>query len=176
MTKKWTRSAMRFASARFVRRGGMLDVSFENGDHFVLAADSALTLPRMSPRSGTNGSVSSARPDWTKLRIGETGDVLELFARGGVIEIPWDRIRSIADAEYRSFLRDQAVQRARRIGRRIRELRLQAGLTRIALATRVGVARTVIAQLETGAFDPPTDLLQSIAPALGRPLRDFAKA
>ncbi len=55
MTKTLDRAAMRFASARYVDRQGMLDVTFANSDHFLVAVESVLPwlsdarLPR--PRS-----------------------------------------------------------------------------------------------------------------------------
>ena len=92
-----------------------------------------------------------------------------------MVEIPWDRIRSIADPEFRPHLADQAVERARRIGGRIRAMRLEAGLTPAALAEKVGVPREVVANLEAGKIEPQTDLIEHIAIALGRRLRDFAE-
>jgi DNA-binding XRE family transcriptional regulator len=108
------------------------------------------------------------------MRIGETGDVLEVPAADTVVEIPWDRIRCLADPEFRAHLADQAVARALRIGGRIRTMRLEAGLTRAALAEKVGVPREVVANMEGGKIEPRTDLIQDIATALGRRLRDFA--
>src|SRR5256885_1557952 len=131
MKNNWERAAMRFASASYVDRQDMLDVTFENGDHFLVAAESILpagcSVPLRSP--GSRAPRPAAPPDWANMRIGETGDVLEVPARSTVIEIPWDRIRSIADPEFRAHLADRAVERARRIGARIRALRLEAGLT-----------------------------------------------
>jgi DNA-binding XRE family transcriptional regulator len=109
------------------------------------------------------------------MRIGATGDVLEVPAPGTVIEIPWDRIRSIVDPEFRAHLADRAVERARRIGGRIRAWRLEANLTRAAFATRIGLSRETVANLEAGKVEPRTDLIEHIAHALGKGLRDFAE-
>jgi hypothetical protein len=72
MKKKWDRAAMRFASARYVVRQSMLDVTFENGDHFLVAAEvvapleSCTTLKHPGFREGSrNGTL--AAPDWTKI-------------------------------------------------------------------------------------------------------------
>jgi DNA-binding XRE family transcriptional regulator len=167
MKKSWDRAAMRFTSARYAFREGMLDVTFANGDRFVVAAETVLPISRRA------APVPS--PDWSKLRIGETDDVLEVPAKGTVIEIPWDRIRSVADADFRAHLADVAAKRARCIGGRIREMRLQRGLTRVALADKVGVPREMLANLEAGKMAPPADLLEHLALALGRRLRDFAE-
>src|SRR6266516_4145368 len=120
MKKNWDRAAMRFVLARYVDRQGMLDITFENGDHFLVAVEAVLPWlsdgPFVRPASRVAGSAATlAPPDWDKLRIGETGDVLEVPASDTVIEIPWDRIRSIADPAFRAHLADRAEERARRI-------------------------------------------------------------
>ena len=180
MKKNWDRAAMRFASARYVDRQGMLDATFENGDRFLVAVESILPAASRAPLgpSGTlaaGGAVTITPPEWGKMRIGETGDVLEVPAGGDVIEVPWDRIRSVADPEFRAHLADHAVERARRMGGRIRAMRLEAGLTPAALAERVGVPRQVVANLEAGKIEPRSDLIEHVAVALGRRLRDFAE-
>src|ERR1700722_11815696 len=113
MKKNWDRAAMRFASARYIDRQGMLDVTFENGDHFLIATEAVLPTQTnaTSRRDGSrlmNGIGPVAPPDWTKMRISETGDVLEIPAGDNMIEIPWDRIRSLADADFRAHLADRA--------------------------------------------------------------------
>jgi DNA-binding XRE family transcriptional regulator len=178
MKRNWDRAAMRFASVQYVHRQGMLDVTFENDDHFLIATESVLPAICASFRRNgsqeTNGGACSVTPDWSKLHIGETGDVLEVPANGTVVEIPWDRIRSIADPEFRAHLADHAAERARRIGARVRAMRLEAGLTPLALGANVGVSRQVVAELEKGKMELSVDLIERIAIALGRRLRDFA--
>ena len=180
MNQNWDRSAMRFASARYVDRQEMLDVTFENGDHFLVAVESVLCVgDRPSAQRPSSRVANSAGPspslDWVRMRISETGDVLEVPALDGVIEIPWDRIRALADPAFRAHLTDQAVERARWIGTRIRALRLESGLSPAALAEKIGVPREVVAQLEAGELEPSLDLIEEIAVALGRRLRDFAE-
>lgn len=162
MKKTWDRKSMRFASAKYMLPQAMIDVAFENGDHFLLAVESVLS----------RGSKTIAG-DWPNMRIGATGDVLEVPAGDAIIEIPWDRIRSIADPDFRAHLAGAALERARRIGSRIRTMRLEASLTRPQLAARVGVRPEVVANLEAGKVDAPVDLIEHLAIALGKRLRDF---
>ena len=54
-------------------------------------------------------------------------------------------------------------------------MRLEAGLTRVALAEKLGVPREVIANLEAGKIEPEIDLIEHSAVALGKRLRDFAE-
>ncbi len=158
----------------------MLDVTFENGDQFLVAADAVLSRTNNGSfkRRGSRNGSRIARPtsaDWTRLRINENGDVLEVPGTNGVIEIPWDRIRCIADPDFRAHLARQAAERARRIGSRIRAMRLTARLTRASLAHKVGVPRETIARLETGKIEPLTELIEHIATVLGRRLQDYSE-
>jgi DNA-binding XRE family transcriptional regulator len=114
--------------------------------------------------------------EWANMRIAETGDVLEVPALDTVIEIPWDRIRAIADPDFRGRLADCSAERARRLGGRIRTMRLEANLTRLELAAKVGVPQEMVAQLETGKVEPPIELIEHLALALGKRLQDFAEA
>ncbi len=54
-------------------------------------------------------------------------------------------------------------------------MRLEAGRTPAALAEKVGVPREVVAGLEAGKVEPRSDLIEQVAAALGRRLRDFAE-
>ncbi len=179
MKKNWERAAMRIAATRYVARQEILDVTFQNGDRFQVPTESVLPAASSAPfrhsglPSGNRVAVLTP-PDWASMRIGETGDVLEVPVGDNMIEISWDRIRSIADLEFRAHLAEVATERARRIGGRIRTMRLEAGLTPTALAEKVGVKRDMISRLETGNLEPHTDLIEQIAIALGRRLRDFA--
>lgn len=55
-----------------------------------------------------------------------------------------------------------------RIGRRIEDLRKQAGLSQRDLAARCGIAQSTIYRIEAGKFAVRLDLLENIANALGR--------
>ncbi len=170
---------MRFAHANYSDRQEMLDITFENGDHFLVAVEAVLpwtsetAVGSTKSRMGVSTAIVKPVP-WGRIRIGETGDVLEIPANDTIIEIPWDRIRAIADPDFRAHLAERAHERAQRIGGRIRTMRLESGLTVAALADKVGISEDVIANLEAGKIDPETNLIQHIAGVMGRGLRDFA--
>ena len=171
---------MRFASARYSAGQEMLDITFENGDHFLVAVESVLPWASEGPLGRTGAGLAripaTERPlAWDKMRVGETGDVLEIPSDETLVEIPWDRIRAIADPDFRAHLAEQAHERARRIGGRVRAMRLKGGLTPAVLAEKVGVSQEVITNLEAGKIDPQTDLIQHLAGVLGRRLRDFVE-
>ena len=52
------------------------------------------------------------------------------------------------------------------IGRRIRERRLELGLTALALAQRIDISEFTLSRIENGRF-PRVDVLQKLAAALG---------
>jgi DNA-binding XRE family transcriptional regulator len=159
---KWDRSAMRFASVAYLARQAMVAVTFENGDRFVVGVHALLAK--------SNGAVI----DWKKMRVGETGDVLEAPARGYIVEIPWDRIRAVADPDYQRHLADVAKQRAVQLGKRIRSMRLESKVTRAQLADKLGETTDFVAKLESGKSDSSLDMLNRLARALNKPIRDFS--
>lgn len=179
MKTQWDRAAMRFKSARYVKDQDVLEVTFANGDHYLVPVESVLPLATFAGmrRNGSREAtgIAPSPPNWETMRIGETGDVLVVWAPDAVIEIPWDRVRAIADPLFRAHWADKAAERAQRIGERIRAMRLEAEVTPAELAARVGVSREVIAKLEAGKGEPETELIEHIALALGKRLRDLAE-
>jgi transcriptional regulator with XRE-family HTH domain len=53
------------------------------------------------------------------------------------------------------------------IGKRIEEIREQAGLSQSALARAIGTSQSAISQIEAGDRNPSFDMLRQIAKALG---------
>ena len=56
-----------------------------------------------------------------------------------------------------------------RLGARLRELRLEAGLTQAELARRTGIHRPNIARVEAGRHTPSLETLARLATAIGVP-------
>ena len=56
---------------------------------------------------------------------------------------------------------------------RIRELRESSGMTQMALAARVGVSKQAVSQWEAGTSWPSSQLLPSLAAALGCQIGDL---
>jgi DNA-binding XRE family transcriptional regulator len=109
------------------------------------------------------------------MRISETGDVIEIPAIEEVIEIPWDRIRSIADLRFRAQWAVKAAECRNRMCKRIQAMRLEAGLTRLVLGNRVGVLRETVANLDNGTITPSPALIEKIVVGLGRPLANISE-
>ena len=60
--------------------------------------------------------------------------------------------------------------KARRLGNRLKEARLKAGLTQADLATAIGVSRKTINTIENSVFVPSTLLALMLAEALHLPV------
>ena len=56
-----------------------------------------------------------------------------------------------------------------RLGKRLRQLRLEAGLTQAELARRTGIHRPNIARVEAGRHTPSLETLSRLATAIGVP-------
>jgi DNA-binding XRE family transcriptional regulator len=152
---------MRFAKCRYLPQREVLAVSFRNGDAFQIPVETLLR-------------TSAADADWNRIKIGETGDFLELPTSHGLTEIPWDRVRCVADPEYRRHLAERAAASARRVGSRLQSLRRASGLTQEAVAQSAGVDRVTISRIENGHLQATYETLARIVATLGRTMQDLA--
>lgn len=73
------------------------------------------------------------------------------------------------DAAVGADAADPAADRER-LGRRLRELRLAAGLSLTALARDLGISVSAVSQIERGAMQPSVGRLIAVVEALGVPL------
>lgn len=62
---------------------------------------------------------------------------------------------------------------AKKIGKRIKRLRLDADLTQVSLAEKAGVEANTVARLERGEHQASTPTLQKLAKALGVKVSDI---
>ncbi|MEQ4610708.1 helix-turn-helix transcriptional regulator [Streptomyces cavourensis] len=68
---------------------------------------------------------------------------------------------------------DWVLPRRQRIGRRLRELREDRGLTQIQLAELVGMDHKTVHRIEYGTSDPTLTMLLRLAAALGVELAEL---
>lgn len=66
-------------------------------------------------------------------------------------------------------------QRARQLGRRLRELRQAAGLTGAQLAERLGSSQSAVSRYELGQMVPPADVVDQWAEAVGATAEEHAE-
>ncbi len=173
---------MRIVSCRYRPRQAVLDLSFANGDRFQIPAETLLMETELhsgqaSPRLpvGMVGFYLSPRaPEWDRLRIGETRDVLEVPIGNRWIEIPWDRLRCVADPDYRAHMQQEALKAAQRLGHRLRRLRRDGGFTQRVLANATGLSPTTISRVEKGLERLTYENLIRLLAALGKEVEDLA--
>jgi DNA-binding XRE family transcriptional regulator len=159
---RWNRAAMRISACRHDSAQGTLSVSFDNGDQFDVAVESLVA----------ESTIDEAQ--WGNMRIGETHDYLLVPVGDGVTEIPWDRIRAVADAEFRRHLSVQASASRQRVADRLGQLRRARGLTQQAVAEAANLPRRTISQMENGQSSPSYETLSRMLAALGCSMEDLA--
>ncbi len=93
-------------------------------------------------------------------------------ASGNEFSVPWDAVVNLAAGTHLPADADIG----KRIGKRVKALRQQNGLTQAQLAALAGLKRPNIARLEAGAHVPSILLLERLAQALRVPLSDLAAA
>jgi transcriptional regulator with XRE-family HTH domain len=70
---------------------------------------------------------------------------------------------------------EQELEFRKRLGRRIRTLRLERGLNQDDFADRSGIHRTHVGMLENARLDPKLSTLHRVAGALGLPVSELLK-
>ncbi len=139
-------------------------VTFRNGKYY--------RLPRKFIRGLDKTPVKTTR-------VADDGSAFAIEQDSGrVSEVPWDFVLYHREPEYPYFKgkrRPGAVEHpaARRIGRRLRDLRAKQGLTANELATRSGIHRPNISRLESGRHAPNLETLERLAEALGMPVAEL---
>jgi DNA-binding XRE family transcriptional regulator len=76
--------------------------------------------------------------------------------------------------EYLEVMRSTSVDNRKRIGKRIQQLREEAGLSQEELAQKCGLVKQNISRIEQGKYSTGQDILSRIATALGMRL-DFVE-
>ena len=114
---------------------------------------------------------STADPDWDGMVV-DTYEIGVPTAHDR-FELPWSAIRLATDPAYAAHLHTMAVEQARFIGSRIRELRVNLGLAEGELAQRAGVPAAALAAIEAGQVDLGGPPLEPILAAMGASFRDL---
>jgi transcriptional regulator with XRE-family HTH domain len=134
---------------------GSLHVSFANGDEVVI--------------------------DLATIGVDRTAELLlddegSLLVRSGSEqrEISWMLIRRLTDPPFRDFLRESDARESRRIGRRLRALRENAGLAQKDAAKLAEMAPSQLAKLERGETDLRISTVQTVLRAVGKSLADIS--
>lgn len=138
------------------RTDDLIEVAFANGD--VVQID-PMTL----------GIIGDFAVD-----VAEGGAAVMVRAQEGEREIDWMVVRSATDPAFARALRERDAEEARRIGRRLRALRENRGMSQKAVAGVVGMPTPQLAKLEQGKTDMRISTLRSLLRALGASFADIA--
>lgn len=137
-------------------REGRIDVVFANGD--VVQIDPAAL--------GVTGEFT--------VDVADGGAAVLVRTPAGEREIDWMVVRSAADPAFAQELRERDAEEARRIGRRLRALRENRGMSQKAVANVVRMSAPQLAKLEQGETDMRISTLRSLLRALGASFADIA--
>lgn len=113
--------------------------------------------------------------DVTRVAVARNRRYIRVSQRSGnQFEVPWDAILYHCEPEY-EYYKGRAgsggeLERAVRIGGRIRELREAKGLTITEVAQRAGTERPNVSRLEHGRHLPSLDTIERLAEALEVPV------
>jgi transcriptional regulator with XRE-family HTH domain len=138
------------------RRDGLVEVAFANGD-----------VVQLDPIAlGVTGEFT--------VDVAEGGAAVMIGAQDGEREIDWMVVRAAADSAFAQQLRERDAEEARRIGRRLRALRENRGMSQKAIAGVVGMSPPQLAKLEQGETDMRISTLRSLLRALGADFADIS--
>ena len=91
-------------------------------------------------------------------------------ATGDSVDIPWDFARHYCDPAHQEQSEAAASRGRSHMGRRVRNLRKQAGMTQQQLANAAGIGRVTLVRIESGSYSPRFRTLDALARALNRPV------
>jgi transcriptional regulator with XRE-family HTH domain len=138
------------------RQGEFIVVAFANGD-----------IVQIEPIAlGLTGDF--------EVGVSEGGTAILVKTQEGDRELDWMVVRSVDDPAFALELRERDAEEARRIGRRLRALRENRGMTQRAVAKVVGMSSPQLAKLEQGETDMRISTLRSLLRALGASFADIA--
>jgi len=148
----------RFAAAS--GDGHELRVRFENGDEV------ALDLRRLA-------DLGEATPRWDDLRT--TPYELVVSVNGNDVELSWLEVRQSSDDQLALFLAETAEEEAKQVGRHLRLLREERGMSAKELADRAGLAPQSLSRIERGRHDVVFSTLSRLLAAMNFDLADLGR-
>ena len=138
--------------------GGQIAVAFLNGD-----------VVQFSPRQfGIHGDFM------VELTEGEEGLTITVAGADAERTISWSQLRAATDPDFAQAMRQQDAEESRRLGRRLRALREDRGLSQRDLAAFVGMSSPQLSKIEKGTSDLRFSTVQTLLRAVGATLNDIS--
>jgi transcriptional regulator with XRE-family HTH domain len=145
---------------------GDIETSTRNDDHVEVVFGNG-DIVCFNPRTlGVTGDFTAD--------VAEGGAAVLLGSADGDREVDWMIVRSASDPAFAQELRERDAEEARRVGRRLRALRENNGMSQKTVATVVGMTSPQLAKLEQGETDMRVSTLRSLLRALGAGFADIA--
>jgi transcriptional regulator with XRE-family HTH domain len=135
-----------------------IEVRFANGDT-VTVPPGLLGVPH------ANFSVQVDSEDTTRVRV---------IAGTNVRDVDWTVIRAASDAAFADELRERDADESRRVGRRLKALRENRGLSQRDIAQLAGMSAPQLSKLEAGATDMRLSTVRSLLRAMGASFDDIS--
>jgi transcriptional regulator with XRE-family HTH domain len=135
-----------------------VEVRFANGDTVTVPPD-LLGVPH------ANFSVHVDSDDTTHVRV---------IAGTNVRDVDWTVIRAASDAAFADELRERDADESRRVGRRLKALRENRGLSQRNIAQLAGMSAPQLSKLEAGATDMRLSTARSLLRAMGASFADIS--
>jgi transcriptional regulator with XRE-family HTH domain len=130
--------------------------------------------------SFADGAVVSLKPGplgltWEfEARPAEGGAAVLITTPDGERELDWTVVRAAADPEFARELRERDAEEARRVGRRLRALRENRGISQKDAAAKAEMSSPQLAKLERGETDMRISTLRGVLRALNASFADIA--
>ena len=138
--------------------GDEIEVAFLNGD-----------VVRLSLRQfGIRGAFEAV------LAEGASGLAITVTGTDAERTVTWSQLRAAADPDFAQEMRRQDAEESRRIGRRLRALREDRGLSQKDLAALVGMSGPQLSKIEKGTSDLRFSTVQTLLRAMGATLNDIS--
>lgn len=141
------------------KKGGSLHVYFGDGLKSIIPIDEL--------------SISFEEVNWESIKVQNSHSIVIQRKDGGEKKIPWDVARRFGDPEFARAQEREDIKTRLKLGKRLKKLRNEAGLTQIQLAKSAGVSRPTISRIENGANYPNTNTLRALSEALGLDFSEF---
>jgi transcriptional regulator with XRE-family HTH domain len=139
--------------------GTNLEITFANGE--------SLNLPLA--KLGLAGPITQVDVDTE-----EPGRVVIHLLGEPPREVGWVTLRSAGDPSFGQEMRRRDAEESRRIGRRLKALREDRGLSQKVVAEMMGMSSPQLSKIESGTFDLRVSTLQSLLRAMDASFGDIS--
>ena len=159
------------------------EVLVRNADRMMTSAAARRDGIHLTFADGRSGVIPYAdlpeikhEADLKSIALPNPYELVLTDVRGQAFEVPWDFARHYCDPSYRPRVQAVAARGRQSMGDRVRQMRMDAGMTQGQLATAAGIGRITLVRLEKGEQSPRYETLVSLSRALGLPLAELLLA